>query len=156
MILIFSHRFLNTRRSLSTAVPKSETSLPSNPSELQLAMARGPQLWQVQINNLCFKNFGLQKAVKKILFLRLSYQLRKQDISCYVGRFPPVNNHEHMCMDGDNLATENRLEISKTPLFGWIVTIVPFFQGQSWSRNHFGWSRRILSHQLLEIVSRPD
>jgi len=23
-------------------------------------------------------------------------------------RFPPVNNHEHMCMDGDNLATENR------------------------------------------------
>ena len=23
-------------------------------------------------------------------------------------RFPPVNNHEHMCMDGDNLATETR------------------------------------------------
>ena len=24
-----------------------------------------------------------------------------------------MNNHEHMCMDGDNLATENRLENSK-------------------------------------------
>ena len=23
-----------------------------------------------------------------------------------------MNNHEHMCMDGDNLATENRLETS--------------------------------------------
>ena len=33
-----------------------------------------------------------------------------------------MNNHEHMCMDGDNLATENRLEISQ-PLLCQIVTL---------------------------------
>ena len=44
----------------------------------------------------------------------------------------------------------------QNPHFDWVVTIVTYFQGQSWSRNHFGWGRRILSHKLLKILSGPD
>ena len=88
----------------------------------------------------------------------------------FIGRFPPMNNHEHMCMDGDNLAPENRLDNLKCKCFSVLSRLSHLshrvshlsktlshldFQRNTWSRDDLGRSWRILGHQLLASLSRP-
>ena len=74
-----------------------------------------------------------------------------------------MNNHEHMCMDGDNLAPENRLDHLECKCFPALSRLSHLshrvshldFQRNTWSRDDLGRSWRLLRHQLLASLSRP-
>ena len=75
-----------------------------------------------------------------------------------------------MCMDGDNLAPENRLDNLECKCFPALSRLSHLshrvshlsktlshldFQRNSWSRDDLGRSWRLLRHQLLASLSRP-